>query len=381
MKKLTTFNERTKSLFTGKENLEHLHTFENFPVFMGCVDGPEDEDIVADMAWDICRDTGLIQLRKLVPLEILYKNQHNDGTGKIWKDHYLAFAKFLCKYKPKNVLEIGGAHDQIAKNYRTLDPNTKWTIVEPNPEHIDDPQIKVIEAWFDDKFVINGHFDTIIHSHVFEHTYDPIVFIEHIAKFMKKGDRHIFTFPNLLPMLELKWTNCLNFEHTVFLTEYLTEYILKKYGLVILEKQYYGDPHSIFYATEKIDIPQSLVPIENKYEEYKKVFMDYVSYHIDMINELNILIEKSNEPVYLFGAHIFSQTLIQFGLKTDTIKAIIDNSPIKQGKRLYGTRFIIDSPNVLKDKGPVNVVLKAGGYNDEIKKYILENINPQVTFW
>ncbi|MFZ2303673.1 MAG: class I SAM-dependent methyltransferase [Minisyncoccia bacterium] len=381
MKKLSTFDERTKSLLTGKDNLEHLYTFKDFPVFMGCVDSPKDEDIVADMVWDICKDTGLIQLQKLIPLEILYKNQHNDGTGKIWGEHYKAFAEFIHTYKPKNLLEIGGAHDQIARNYRTLDPEINWTIVEPNPEHIEDPKIKVIKNWFDDKFIIDGHFDTIIHSHTFEHTYDPVVFIEHISKFMKKGDRHIFTFPNLLPMLKHNWTNCLNFEHTVFLTEDFTEYILKKFGFVILEKKYYGDPHSIFYATEKKETSSTLSPMENKYKEYKSIFMGYINYHLDMIKELNTLTESSDKPVYLFGAHIFSQTLIQFGLKTDKVVSILDNSPMKQGKRLYGTRFMIDSPKILKDKGSVNVILKAGGYNAEIKKDILENINSEVTFW
>jgi hypothetical protein len=244
--------ERTKSLLTDEPNLEHLYTFEKFPVFVGCVETPESEDLVADMVWNICRETGIIQLGKLLPLSILYLNQHNDGVGKIWQDHYLAFAKFLYKFRPKNILEIGGAHDIIAKNYRLLDPNINWTIIEPNPGSID-PKIQVIKAWFDENFVIDGHFDTIIHSHVFEHTYDPMAFIEHISNFVKKGDRHIFTFPRLLPMLRLKWTNTLNFEHTAFLTEEITEYILRLFGFVVLEKEYYGDPHSVFYATEKSD--------------------------------------------------------------------------------------------------------------------------------
>jgi hypothetical protein len=373
--------ERTRSLITDKENLENLYTFKNFPVFMGCVDTPEDKDIVADMVWDICKDTGFIQLAKLLPLEVLYMEQHNDGTGKIWVEHYKAFAEFLFKYKSKNILEIGGAHDQIAKNYRLLDPNINWTIVEPNPEHIEDEKVTVIKDWFDDKFTIDKNIDTIIHSHVFEHTYDPIAFIRHISHFMKKGDKHIFTFPHLLPMLKLHWTNCLNFEHTVFLTEDFTEYLLKRFGFVILEKHYYGDPHSIFYATEKIDTPEDIPVMENKYKEYKAIFMEYINYHLDMIKELNALVEKTDKPVYLFGAHIFSQTLMQFGLKTDTIVSILDNSGMKQGKRLYGTRFIIESPKILRDKGPLNVILKAGGYNAEIKKDILENINSEVTFW
>lgn len=372
---------RDKSLITGQNNLDHLYTLKDFPVFMGCVDTPQSEDVVADMVWNICRDTGIIQLGKLLPLEILYMNQHNDGTGKIWQDHYTAFAKFLHKFSPKNVLEIGGAHDHIARNYRALDEHINWTIIEPNPEHIEDARTKVIKAWFDNTFTIEGHFDTVIHSHVFEHTYNPLLFIEHISKFMKKGDRHIFTFPPLLPMLKLKWTNCLNFEHTVFLTEEITEYILKKFGFIVLEKEYYGNPHSVFYATEKADIPASIPPMDNKYAEYKKIFMDFIDFHKEMIADLNGKIESASGPVYLFGAHIFSQFLIQFGLHTEKIVSVLDNSQLKIGRRLYGTNFRVDSPKILKGKGPANVILKAGIYNNEIKKDILENINKEVVFW
>jgi len=380
MKKLTIFNKRTKSLLTGRGNLEHLYTFKDFPVFVGCVETPRSEDMMADMVWNICKDTGIIQLGKLLPLKVLYMNQHNDGVGKIWQDHYAAFAKFLHKFSPKNILEIGGAHDYIAQNYRTLDANTNWTIVEPNPEHIEDPRVKIIKAWFDNAFTVKGRFDTIIHSHVFEHTYDPMLFIKHISKFMRKGDRHIFTFPLLLPMLKLKWTNTLNFEHTAFLTEEITEYILKKFSFTILEKKYYGNPHSVFYATEKTDTSASIPPMENKYAEYKKIFLNFTDYHKKMISQLNSKIEKTKYPTYLFGAHIFSQYLISFGLKTEKIVTVLDNSPLKQGKRLYGTNFIVNSPSILKNKGKINIILKAGIYNKEITKQI-SSINKNAVIW
>lgn len=381
MKKLTDYTTRDKSLLTGKKNLEHLYTFKDFPVFMGCVDTPQSNDIVADMVWNICEDTGIIQLGKLLPLKALYLNQHNDGTGKIWQDHYTAFAEFIAKYQPKNILEIGGAHDYIARNYRLHDADINWVIVEPNPEYIIDPKVHIIKDWFDNNFEYDKPLDTIIHSHVFEHTYDPQLFIEHISQFLKKGQRHIFTFPNLLPFLQNKWANGLNFEHTAFLTEEITDYLLKKHGFIILEKQYYGNPHSIFYATEKGNVPEEAPMLENKYNEYKKLYTDYTNYHLEMVKELNSLVNDSNEPVYMFGAHIFSQTLIQFGLKTNKVVSILDNSRMKQGKRLYGTKFIIESPKTLKDKGAVSIILKAGGYNTEIKKDILENINPEATFW
>ncbi len=381
MKKIKKYIDRKGSILTGKAKLSRLYKFKDFPVFMGCVDEKPQKDIVADMIWNICKDTGVIQLGKLLPLDILYLNNHNDGIGKVWQDHYAAFAKFLSKFSPKYILEIGGAHDHIAKYFSQYDQEVDWTTVEPNPEYIKDPKIRVIKDWFSDKFTYKGKVDTIIHSHVFEHMYDPFDFMRSINKFLKIGDKQIFSFPNMLPMLKNNYTNCLNFEHTVFMPEAIAEYIIKKNGFRVIDKEYYGDPHSIFYATEKVSDPIDTLKLPKNYTLYKKVFMGYIKYHEKMVGNLNKLIKKSDAPVYLFGAHIFSQTLFQFGLNADKIVSVLDNSPIKQGKRLYGTLLNVESPKVLKGKGKINLILKAGIYNDEIKKDILENINSEVVFW
>lgn len=382
MKKVKNYIQRKKSILTGKNNLLELYKFKNFPVFMGCVDESPKKDIVADMVWNICRDTGIIQLGKLLPLDILYLNNHNDGIGKVWQDHYAAFAKFLSNFSPRHILEIGGAHDHIYRYFLQHDQNIDWTTVEPNPEYIKDPRIKVIKNWFNDKFSYSGKVDTVIHSHVFEHMYEPFDFMRDISKFLKIGDKQIFSFPNMLPMLENNYTNCLNFEHTVFMPESIAEYIIKKNGFKIIGKEYYGNPHSIFYATEKVTSGSvSNLRLPMNYSLHKKVFMNYIRYHKKMVDSLNKLIKKTDAPIYLFGAHIFSQTLIQFGLNTNKIVSVLDNSPIKQGKRLYGTCLKVESPKILKNKGVVNVILKAGIYNDEIKKDIIENINKSARFW
>jgi hypothetical protein len=371
---------RDKSIITGKNNLEYLYTFKDAPVFMGCVDSDIKKDLFSNMEWEICKDSGFVQLKKLLPLDILYLDQHNDGIGGVWKDHYLAFVEFIKKNNPQHVLEIGGAHDFIAKHYLNSRSDADWTIVEPNPQHIEDSRIKVIKGWFDNNFRLDTPIDAVVHSHVFEHVYEPFSFMQHVSSFLKVGDKHIFSFPNMLPMLENKFTNCLNFEHTVFLTEYFADYILKKTGFKILDKQYYGNPHSIFYATEKVEASAD-VKLENKYDEYKKIFNDFINYHLEMVKDLNEKIENSQEQVYLFGAHIFSQYLIQFGLKTNKIINILDNSVLKQEKRLYGTNLLVKSPKILTDKGVVNVILKAGIYDDEIRKDILDNVNNKVNFW
>ena len=41
----------------------------------------------------------------------------------------------------------------------------------------------------------------------------------------------------------------------------------------------------------------------------------------------------------------------------------------------------VESPKIIKDVETPIVILKAGVYNEEIKKDIIENINPNTEFW
>ena len=183
-------------------------------------------------------------------------------------------------------------------------------------------------------------------------------------------------------MLKRKYTNCLNFEHTVFITEPYIEYLLSKHNFRQVAKKYFKDDHSIFYAfikdvkTEVIELPLKL------YEYNKKLYLDFINYHNKLIIDLNEKIKKidNEHSIYLFGAHVFSQYLIEFGLDISRIVCLLDNDINKKGKRLYGTNMMVKSAKVLTDiKNPI-VILKAGVYNDEIKRDILENINKNTKF-
>lgn len=371
--------QRKNSILTGKSNLEHLYNFNKFPVFMGCTDEPQKKDILAEMSFSICRDSGIIQLDKLLPLDLVYLTQHNDGTGAVWQNHYRAFAEFLSEYSPQNILEIGGANDAIARNYLNTHPKAQWTNVEPHPLFKEGNRIKIIKGWFDRSFRLNNDkIDTIVHSHVLEHIYDPVEFLSLISKFLSPGQKHIFTFPNMYQQLRSKFTNCLNFEHTLFLTEPIVEYMLENSGFKILNKKYYLE-HSIFYATQKTDKKQ-LSPFRSQYKKNKNLFTEYVKSSNDTISELNKKLDKFKGTVYIFGAHIFSQFIINQGLHTKKLAGILDNSKLKQRKRLYGTQFKIESPEILKNKKNVAVILKAGAYQQEIKEQ-LSDINKSLTIW
>ena len=68
------------------------------------------------MEWIINKSNGMIQLSKLIPLEILYKNTHTPGTiGKIWDQHHSEFAKFILSKNVKDIIEIGGSSGLLAE--------------------------------------------------------------------------------------------------------------------------------------------------------------------------------------------------------------------------------------------------------------------------
>ena len=145
MKKLDNYIIRDYGVLTDNYFLEPLFKLENFPVFFGCVNTPIEEDLFADMHWSIDTETGIVQLTKLIPPEILYKEQHVDGIGKTWQDYYDYFSQYIVNQNPKSILEIGGGSGQIAERVVKLNMNVKWLIVEPNPTFKENERIKVIK--------------------------------------------------------------------------------------------------------------------------------------------------------------------------------------------------------------------------------------------
>ena len=147
---------------------------------------------------------------------------------------------------------------------------------------------------------------------------------------------------------------------------------------MILKKKYFLKDHSIFYSTVNLKKPNNKISFKNEYKLNKKLFKNYFSYYQNISSKINEVINKTQKPVYLFGAHIFSQYLINFGLNQRRIVNILDNDKLKQNKRLYGTNLIVKSPEILKKINSPLVILKAGVYNEEIKKQ-LTKLNRAIT--
>jgi SAM-dependent methyltransferase len=244
-----------------------------------------------------------------------------------------------------------------------------------NPTSRADSKAKIIKVFFNGDWVSNDKYDTVIHSHVFEHVHEPNVFMENLSSFMQNGSKLIFSVPNMQEMIKRKYTNRVNVEHTLLLSEPHIEFLLARHGFRLVAKEYFLEDHSIFYAAEKDSAIYHRPNLDGLYARNKKFYSEYLQYHEDLIADLNENVARYEGDLFLFGAHVFAQYLINMGLDTRSVISILDNDENKQGKRLYGTNLLVESPKVLKDRIKPVVILKAGVYNVEIRAEILQLIN------
>jgi hypothetical protein len=217
--------------------------------------------------------------------------------------------------------------------------------------------------------------------------YAPRAFLEDVSRFLKAGEKHIFSLPRLDLWLKRQYSNALNFEHTVLLTEGIIDELLKLTGFVVLDKQYFRADHSIFYATEKASVSPLGRNIGNfgsginEYEKNRTLFLNFVTSQQKAVSRINDVLASDDEGnIFLFGAHVFSQFLIGFALNVSRVVCIIDNDVNKHGKRLYGTNLMVHGPSILKDARQPKVVLRVGAYREEIMRGITEGVRNDVAF-
>jgi hypothetical protein len=95
--------------------------------------------------------------------------------------------------------------------------------------------------------------------------------------------------------------------------------------------------------------------------------------------QIDILLDQDQHTIYLFGAHVFSQSIyMELNSRDKSLLRIIDNAESKQGKRLYGTDLKVYSPEILRGQKNVVVALRASHYQEEVRNQILK-INPCAT--
>ena len=369
-----------KCPITGSKENEILFEIKKFPIFVG-VSKLNKNYKFNKMRFIINKEYGTVQINPKVSPERLYFAPHGSGKiGNVWKNHHKIYFETVQKYFKGNILEIGGGDQSIVKKIKSFNGINKVYVCGKNISlKKQSTKVFIFDEFFSSlikKHIKPRSVNLICHSHTFEHIYDINKFLRLVNHLLTDEGMHIFSIPNMRPMIENNQGNAMNFEHPFYYDEKLVETILKYNGFRVLKKKFYLKNHSIIYETKK---NKNIIRFDyENFNENKILFLNLYNSWLKDVKKISSVCQK-NEKVYLFGAHIFSQILIFNGLNENKVEYILDNDPDKIGNYLYGTNLLVKSPSILKNIKNAKVVLRVGGYKTEIESQI-KKINKSVIF-
>jgi hypothetical protein len=351
------------------------YSLNNFPkIFL-----PTDDNIQNDKFINLdlygCNNCGCVQLKHLLDPKELYEIPHNiTYNTPIWKEHHRLLCNFIynnIENGKKHIIEIGGYSGVLANLITQKDSDIEYTILDlcdinPNIENV--------------KF-INGNCETynfdkdcsIVMSHLFEHLYEPINFINNIKD---NGVQNVFiSIPNMNAQIKNKYIPIIHQEHT-FLCDYETIIYLFSKGGYLCKSSYFYKEQSIFFHF----INSSNVTVDSSYFDIKRIDSVYNVYEYNK-NKINDIVINTNENIFIVPGGLYGQILYYFldNKDKENILGFLDNDPSKIGKRLYGTSKYIFKMEEVKKYNAVTLLIYNGPYMEEIIKQ-LNNYNTNIKY-
>ena len=353
--------ERTHCLICLSE-LSLSYSLNDFPKTFLPIDTPIKTDKIINLDLYGCNNCGCVQLKHLLDPKELYGTPHNiTYNTPIWKEHHRLLCNFICENiesDKKEIIEIGGYSGVLANIIKQKDNSIKYRILDlcdinPNIENV--------------KF-INGNCETfnfdnntnIVMSHIFEHLYDPIKFINNIKE---NNVKNVFiSIPNMDEQIKNKRIPIVHQEHTFF-CDYDTIIYLFSLGGYICKSYYYYKEQSIFFHFTN----NSNLSIDNSYFDVKRIenLCNVYEYNKNKIKDIVI---DNNENIFIVPAGLYGQIIYYF-LNTkykNNILGFLDNDPSKVDKRLYGTPNYIFKMEEIKKYDNITLLMYKGPYIQEI---------------
>jgi len=211
---------------------------------------------------------------------------------------------------------------------------------------------------------LGERFDAFISSHTLEHFVEFDEYFSTARACLKEGGLLFTSVPNQEAGFAKGYGNMLNFEHPSICANLHWIYLHYKNGFAVREIALFRG-HSIQIASQKTSSAMPfLLDARCQMDAILEQYTQHIAGRIERVRR-RATADREN---WLFGASNFSQPLFVYGLSEDHFAGVMDNSPLKHNKRLYGTGLICRKPSDVVGRGrPVRVFLNLGSYNEEVR--------------
>jgi len=331
------------------------------------------EQIAITIPYNImsCNKCDIVQTKYIGNLSIIYGNNHVDSFGQTKNNMNNEFTYFILDNNQINgIIEIGACNDSLAQLIiNNLD--TSYTIVEADYKGDINTNITIINSFIENVNLNKLSGNTLILSHIFEHLYEPIKFLDNISE--SENIKYIyFNHPDFEYYCKNNIHNILNIEHIYYFEKQLLVNLLKKYNF-ILDKEYNYNNHSMFLKfikTANIDTESQIINRTSKNDT-----LNYFKSMHYKISKLNNIMSDKTKNFYIWPASAHTVILFVNGLNHNNICGILDNSPNKIGKILYKYNLKCLSLNELIKNKDDNTYIILGGAGNYLNELAINNTN------
>lgn len=370
--KKMTYSKRDECVICKSRSLTTMFEKDyTFPIGNFAVDSPEKTFHFIPYNILTCEYCKTTQTKYLGDLNLIYENNFAGAYGTIRNTLNEKFAEFILENQGINgILEVGAGNGSLSQSI--LDrKSVDYTIVDPSyagPTENRNVKACYFEDYNDSDKYVNPN--TIVMSQVFEHFYNPCGILEKIQLYHQTVDYIYVSWPNLEAFIKNGVYHVLNPEHTFYVENDFLVDLFKFYSFT-LEKTYYHMDHSVFFAFKR-DNNLGLMPSpKNKTAaEDTKSFFEKALANINVANKAI----DSDKLVYIWPCSMHTLFCMSLGLKKQDINNVLDNSPLKINKYLYGYKHKCLAFNEIIESDKPKIILLSGGcYNAEIEEKVKAN--------
>lgn len=335
----------------------------------------------------LCRDSGLVQLRDLIPPEELFSDYvYFSSNSQTMLESVADLAQRYIPKLDKNslVVEIASNDGYLLKNYVAagipvlgIDPARNIAKV------ANDAGIRTVCDFFGqplaEKLVADGFKADIIHANnVFAHVPDINSFVAGIKIMLAADGVAIIEVPYLGDLVKKREFDTIYHEHVYYFSVTALTKIFAAHRLQItdIEKlSIHGGTLRLFVNHDGFAPPSAVVAAYIKDERDARLHEEET--YRALVSEIDALrqeflatladLKAQGASIAAYGASAKGTTLLNyFGVPQEMIDFIVDKSPAKQGLYTPGTHIEILSPEALLTRKPDYTVLLAWNFADEI---------------
>lgn len=345
-------SERLNCIICKNLHFETINSFPNYPIM--AISNNSVAEYFYDYTLIVCNNCKCLQLKYLVDPKILYSDIYmNAGFSPSWTDHHIHFSNFILKNTNETeFLEVGSNKGDLYK-FMSKERDVKFIALDMW-KHTDLPsEIKFIEGnceTFDYKA-----YNTVILSHVFEHLYNPLIFIENIRR---AGVSSVFiSIPNFDQLVKKESLLTINSQHTFYCGfDYIT-YMFSLFNYKCETSYSYGgncESNMFKFVLDITKLPNALPSTD--IQLYKAIY-------VDKVNRIRNI--ELNPNSYIIPSGIYGQLYYYLIEDKDNVMGFLDNNLQRHMNKLYGTDKLVYFPSSIKYHNTTVIVCECL-YKDEL---------------